>query len=235
MKTLRIYACALILVLTVQTVWIPVNCNDITEKPEYVYSSHMNEQNKIAITFDDGPHPVYTPIILDILKEYGVHATFFLIGENAERNPDLVKRIQQEGHEIGNHTYLHKNLKENAAGCIYEEITKAEETIIRIADQRTKLLRPPGGLYDQQVCETARRLDYDIILWTVDTLDWKHPKAEEIVSKVESSIRCGDIILCHDFIGGAPSPTPDAIRRIIPDLLKRGYEFVSVSELIYSN
>lgn len=212
----------------------PVRCSGITQKPEYVYSSHMNDGNKIALTFDDGPHPQYTPLILDILKEYNVHATFFLIGENAERNPELVRRILREGHEIGNHTYLHKNLKEHTSGGIYEEIAMAEEAILRIADQRTKLLRPPGGLYDKQVCETAHRLDYDIILWTVDTFDWKHPAPEEIIQTVESNVQCGDIILCHDFIGGAPSPTPDAIRKIIPDLLKRGYEFVSVSELIYS-
>ena len=212
----------------------PVLCSDITQKPEYVYSSHMNDGNKIALTFDDGPHPQYTPLILDILREYNVHATFFLIGENAERNPELVRRILREGHEIGNHTYLHKNLKEHTSGGIYEEIAMAEEAILRIADQRTKLLRPPGGLYDKQVCETAHRLDYDIILWTVDTFDWKHPTPEEIIQTVESNVQCGDIILCHDFIGGAPSPTPDAIRKIIPDLLRRGYEFVSVSELIYS-
>ena len=212
----------------------PVLCSDITQKPEYVYSSHMNDGNKIALTFDDGPHPQYTPLILDILREYNVHATFFLIGENAERNPELVRRVVREGHELGNHTYLHKNLKEHTSGGIYEEIAMAEEAILRIADQRTKLLRPPGGLYDKQVCETAHRLDYDIILWTVDTFDWKHPTPEDIIQTVESNVQCGDIILCHDFIGGAPSPTPDAIRKIIPDLLKRGYEFVSVAELIYS-
>ena len=212
----------------------PVRADGMAEKPEYVYSSHMNDGNKIALTFDDGPHPVYTPQILDTLKEYGVHATFFLIGENAERNPELVRRILREGHEIGNHTYLHKNLKEHTSGGIFEEISMAEEAILRIADQRTKLLRPPGGLYDKLVCETARRLDYDIILWTIDTLDWKHPTPEEIIGKVESSVQCGDIILCHDFIGGAPSPTPEAIKKIIPDVLGQGYEFVSVSELIYS-
>lgn len=233
MKIIRLCTLLVCVVLAVSVI-PPVQGSGLSEKPEYVYSSHMNDGNKIALTFDDGPHPVYTPIILDILKEYNVHATFFLIGENAERNPDLVRRILREGHEIGNHTYLHKNLREHTPGCIYEEISMAEEAILRIADQRTKLLRPPGGLYDKQVCETARRLDYDIILWTVDTLDWTHPTSKEIVEKVESSVQCGDIILCHDFIGGAPSPTPDAIKRIIPDLLGQGYEFVSVSELIYS-
>lgn len=213
---------------------LPVRADYTGGRPEYVYSSHMNEQNKIALTFDDGPHPVYTPIILDILKEYGVRGTFFIIGENAERYPELVCRIQQEGHEIGNHTYLHKNLKEHSVNCICDEITHAEDAILRIAEQRTKLLRPPGGLYNQQVCDAARKLDYDIILWTVDTLDWMHPTSDEIVATIESNVKCGDIILCHDFIGGAPSPTPDAIRLVIPRLLQRGYTFVSVSELIHS-
>lgn len=234
MKQSRIVAGIMSVLVMAGGVSIPVHGEYTGARPEYVYSSHMNEQNKIALTFDDGPHPVYTPIILDILKEHGVRATFFIIGENAERYPDLVRRIQQEGHEIGNHTYLHKNLKEHSVNCICDEITHAEDAILRIAEQRTKLLRPPGGLYNQQVCDAARKLDYDIILWTVDTLDWTHPTSEEIAVTIESNIKCGDIILCHDFIGGDPSPTPDAIRLVIPRLLQRGYTFVSVSELIHS-
>ena len=199
-----------------------------------VYSSHMNEQNKIALTFDDGPHPVYTPQILDILAEYHVHATFFLIGENVEQYPELVQRIQREGHEIGNHTYCHANLKKTAPGRIREEILETEDALLLIADQRPKLLRPPGGLYNKQVCETASALDYDVILWTIDTRDWAHTPCDAIVANVEGNIRCGDIILCHDAVGGKPSPTPDAVRRIVPDLLRQGYDFVTVSELIHS-
>lgn len=201
---------------------------------ECVFSSHINEENKIALTFDDGPHPVYTPLILDILKEYGVQATFFVIGENAERYPDLIRRILAEGHEIGNHTYLHKNLKEHTMDCVCHEIVQTEETILRISEQRTKILRPPGGLYDTHVCDAAEILDYDIILWTLDTLDWKHPTPDEIVKNISTNIKSGDIILCHDFIGGAPSPTPEAMRKVIPLLLDKGYCFVSVSSLIHS-
>ncbi len=206
------------------------------ENPEKsVYSSHVNEENKIALTFDDGPHPVYTPIILDILKEYNIHATFFLIGENAQRYPELVRRIQSEGHEIGNHTYCHAKLKENTPEKIREEILNAEDILLQIGDQRPKLLRPPGGLYDRNVCDAAKGLDYDIILWTIDTLDWAHTPVGEIVEKVEKNIRSGDIILCHDFVGGGPSPTPEAVRILIPKLLGREYEFVTVSELIHSS
>ncbi len=199
-----------------------------------VYSSHENESRKIAITFDDGPHPRYTPEILDILSQYGVHATFFLIGDNVNNYPELLTRIQQEGHEIGNHTYLHENLQKTTASEMQYQILTTERLILEITDQRPKLLRPPGGLYNQQVCDTAAALDYKVILWTIDTMDWAHTPSDQIVQKVEENIKSGDIILCHDFIGGAPSPTPDALRRILPDLLRDGYEFVTVSELIYS-
>lgn len=199
-----------------------------------VYSSHDNTHNRIALTFDDGPHPVYTPIILDILREYGIHATFFMVGENAQEYPELVRRIQREGHEIGNHTYRHANLQKQTAAGIRREITLAEDAILQIGDQRTKLLRPPGGLYNESVCEAARALDYTVILWTVDTRDWAHTPPEEITANVEANIRCGGIILCHDFIGGAPSPTPEALRNFIPALLQKNYEFVTVSELIRS-
>ena len=199
-----------------------------------VYSSHVNEENKIALTFDDGPHPVYTPQILDILRQYGIHATFFLIGENAERYPELVLRILREGHEIGNHTYGHANLQKTEPEQIREEILTTENILLQIGDMRPKLLRPPGGLYDGRVCEAARALDYDIILWTVDTLDWAHPSVETIEETVKSRVQCGDIILCHDFVSGAPSPTPEALRRILPDLFSRDFAFVTVSELIHS-
>lgn len=199
-----------------------------------VYTSHANDKQKIAITFDDGPHPRYTPIILDILAEYDAHATFFMIGENAERYPELLDRILREGHEIGNHTYLHANLQKTSSEKIKEQILYAERAILELTDQRTKLLRPPGGLYDQHVCEAAHALDYEVILWTIDTLDWSHPTADEIVENVETNVKSGDIILCHDFIGGGSTPTPDALRRILPNLIAAGYEFVTVSELIHS-
>ncbi len=209
-------------------------CADTPADGKSVYSSHENEKQKIAITFDDGPHPRYTPIILDILAEYDAHATFFLIGENAERYPELLIRILNEGHEIGNHTYLHANLQTTPSETIKKQILDAEKTILELTDQRTKLLRPPGGLYDRRVCEAAHALDYEVILWTIDTMDWSHPTVSEIVDKVKSNIKSGDIILCHDFIGGGPTPTPDALRRILPELISEGYEFVTVSELIYS-
>ncbi len=231
----RFVLSVLLLLISIQYVSLPIAAAEESIGAEKsVYSSHANESKKIAITFDDGPHPRYTPIILDILAEYNAHATFFIIGDNAKNYPELLCRIQKEGHEIGNHTYLHENLQKNTPQTIRQQILDAERTILELTDQRTKLLRPPGGLYDEQVCKTAHALDYEVILWTIDTKDWSHPTVDEIVEKVETNIKSGDIILCHDFIGGGSTPTPDALRRILPDLLREGYEFVTVSELIHS-
>ncbi len=224
-----------LLLFAIRYVSLPISAvEELRETEKSVYSSHANESKKIAITFDDGPHPRYTPVILDILAEYNAHATFFLIGDNAKNYPELLTRIQKEGHEIGNHTYLHENLQKNTPQTISQQILDAERTILELTDQRTKLLRPPGGLYDKQVCDTASALDYEVILWTIDTKDWSHPTVEEIVEKVKTNIKSGDIILCHDFIGGGSTPTPDALRQILPDLLSKGYEFVTVSELIHT-
>lgn len=229
----RIFAVGFLLVLSVSVLRASY-AEEPEQMPKSVYSSRINSQNKIALTFDDGPHPVYTPLILDILASYDVKATFFMIGENVQRYPELVAEIQWAGHEIGNHTYLHANLKESTPQKIREEILEAENVLWQIGEQKTKILRPPGGLYDEDVCQAARALDYDIILWTIDTLDWAHTPSAEIARKVLTNVRSGDIILCHDFVGGAPSPTPEALRQFIPELLQRGYEFVTVSDLIHS-
>ena len=219
-----------LILLTVLLLGIPVKASG---REDVVYS-WKSAGKKIALTFDDGPHPTQTPEILDILEEYGIRATFFVIGQNAEWYGDCLKMVYEAGHEIGNHTYLHANLKESPPQKIREEILEAENALLQIGDQRPKVLRPPGGLYDEEVCDTARALDYDIILWTIDTLDWAHTPSEEIVRKVLGNIRCGDIILCHDFVGGAPSPTPEALRQFIPELLRQDFDFVTVSELIHS-
>ena len=199
-----------------------------------LYSWHPNESKKIAITFDDGPHPVYTPEILSILAEYGVRATFFVVGENAEWYPELVRRELAAGHEIGNHTYSHANLRKSGYDTVLTEILDMENAVYENAEYRCHLLRPPGGLYGDPVCHAAEMLDYHVILWSIDTRDWAHTPRKTIVDMVLDQVKRGDIILFHDYIGGGDSPTPDAIRQIIPALLARGYRFVTVSELLAS-
>ena len=124
-------------------------------------------------------------------------------------------------------------LKKQPRRVIAKEIIDAETTLYEISDYRPKLLRPPGGLYDSVVCATAKEYDYTMILWTVDTRDWAHTPAEQIVESVVDTVKSGDIILMHDYIVGE-SPTPSALRQIIPMLKKKGFSFVTVSELINS-
>ncbi len=186
---------------------------------------------RIALTFDDGPHPAHTAEILDILAEYGVRATFFVVGENAERWPELVRREAREGHEIGNHTYSHADLSEADDKAVACEIERGERAVWENFEYRTRLLRPPGGCFDGRVSRAARERDYTVVCWSVDTRDWAHTPTDEIVSNVMKNTESGDILLFHDYIAG-DSPTPDALRQLIPRLLSAGYRFVTVSELL---
>ena len=202
----------------------PVSSADV------VYSWKSSEK-KIALTFDDGPHPVHTEEILDILAEYNVRATFFVIGQNMNFWGDLVRLEAEAGHEIGNHTYSHGNLKTMEEELIKKEISDTESAVYEYAEVRTKLLRPPEGKLGEDLCRLAQENDYTVVCWSVDTRDWAHTPADVIVNNVLSSVEGGDIILFHDFVSGE-SPTPEALRKIIPARLDEGYEFVTVSELI---
>ncbi len=199
-----------------------------------IYRHKENTQKKIALTFDDGPHPRYTPEILEILDTYGIKATFFVVGENAEHYPDTLEEVIRRGHEVGNHTYTHPHLIcENYTGLV-EEIGRCESTIYRFGECRTKYFRPPEGLVDTDVRVAASKLGYSVILWNIDTRDWAHTPPAKIAANVLSHVHSGDIILMHDYIGHN-SPTPEALRLILPELLAQGYTFVRISELIGIN
>lgn len=202
-----------------------------SSKPPLPCRRHVNDQMKIALTFDDGPDKNYTEEILDILNEYGIKATFFVIGKNCEENPDILKRIANEGHEIGNHTYSHPHLSKLSRNSLEEEIIKTENIVEDITGVKTSLFRPPEGVYSKNIAETSYALSYRAILWSVDTTDWKSPKADKIAQVVMDNTRSGVIILCHDYIAGE-SNTPAALRMFIPRLIQQGYVFVTVSELI---
>lgn len=195
-----------------------------------VYRSNPNAGMKLALTFDDGPHPTYTEKILDILAKYGVHATFFAVGENAALWPELIERELDEGHEVGNHTYTHANLSKLSYRRMCDEVIFAENVLYEENEHRTCLLRPPGGLYNKKLFKLTSRFDYTVILWSVDTRDWAHTPSADIVKKVMSTVKAGDVILFHDYVSGK-STTVDALEKIIPELQSKGYEFVTVSEL----
>ena len=200
-------------------------------REEVVYHSHPNDRMEIALSFDDGPHPRLTPRILDILEEYDIRATFFMVGENVGYYPAAARAVAEAGHEIANHTFSHRRFGHMGAEDLRREITSCEEALASITDTPVRLVRPPEGEMNEAVRLVAGELDYRIILWDVDTRDWAHTPPETIAKHILDTVRPGDIILMHDFIG-YDSPTPEALRRVIPALLERGYRFVTVGELV---
>lgn len=199
-----------------------------------VFSKGTKKQKVIALSFDDGPHPKYTIEILDILKEYDIKATFFVLGMHAEKYPEIIKRQVEEGHEIGNHSYSHINMRKATKKQIREEFEKTQEIIYSIAKIRPKVFRPPYGNYNRDVIEIISSDDIPIVLWTFyqDSKDWSNPGVDSIVNTTLSKVQNGDIILFHDFVYKNESHTVEALKIIIPELLNKGYKFVTISELL---
>ena len=186
---------------------------------------------KIALTFDDGPHPVLTPQILTVLSRYGVKATFFMIGKNAENYPETARQVAKEGHEIGNHTYSHCRLDRLNGKSLEEELNHCSKTLENVCGVRPVLVRPPEGGINAKVRNDLRQNGYGTVLWNIDTRDWEVKNTEKIVRSVLENVRGGEIILMHDYIGHQ-SKTPEALEKLLPELLARGFEPVTVSELL---
>ena len=187
--------------------------------------SVSGEKKKIALTFDDGPHPVYTEQLLDGLSERNVKATFFLLGCNIEGNEEIVRRIAEEGHLLGNHTFYHVDITKLSREEACAEILDTSSKITEITDQPVEYVRPPFGNWNQDLeCEVMMIP----VFWTVDTLDWSTRNADRLVEEVVSEVEENDIILMHDSYDS----TVRAALRIIDLLQAQGYEFVTVDELI---
>jgi len=198
---------------------------------QLVFKSCSNNQMKIAITFDDGPHPVNSKKILDILDKYNVKSTFFVVGVNARNYPSALCEIAERGHEIGNHTYSHSILKSMSENSIEKEMDDTEDALYNICNLIPKLIRPPCGLYNDNLLRVAKKKNYKIVLWTIDTMDWAHNSVDNIVKETLGSVKSGDIILFHDYISGKNN-TPQALDIIIPKLQEMGFNLVTVSELL---
>lgn len=192
---------------------------------QYVNASVIEEKPKIAITFDDGPSESCTPVLLDGLKERNVKATFFLIGENVEKSPEIVKRMSEEGHLIGNHTYHHVEITKIPDDQAYEEIKTTSDLIMSVTGKPVEYMRPPFGLWQK---ELEDKLNVLPVMWSVDPLDWTTENVDEIVNKVVTEAEENDIILLHDCY----KSSVEAAFRIIDTLKEQGYEFVTVDELI---
>ena len=196
-----------------------------------VYRSVKTDSMQIAITFDDGPHPRLTPKILDILDRYGVKSTFFMVGVNVENYPETAKEVLRRGHEVGNHTYSHHVMWNLSEDDVARELAGCEESLESLCEYRPHLFRPPQGAINEKIERCSSAGDYKLILWSLDTRDWENKNTEEIVERVLSSVSAGDIILMHDYIG-THSKTPEALEILLPRLIERGFEPVTVSRLL---
>lgn len=223
------YACLLVIggLLT----WLKYDYNavkmeDVREACGYISASATPvEAPKIALTFDDGPSAAWTPALLDGLKERGVKATFFLIGENADKNPEIVKRMAEEGHLIGNHTYHHVELTKVSENEARLELADTSAVIVRITGKEPEYMRPPFGAWQRKLEQEIQMLP---VLWTIDPLDWTTENQDEIVNKVVTEAEENDIILLHDCY----KSSVEAGLRIVDILQEEGFVFVTVDELL---
>ena len=184
------------------------------------------ERKKVALSFDDGPHPTYTEQLLDGLKKRGVKATFFVTGEHAALHPDIIRRMSAEGHLIGNHTYSHIQLNASNREQFKEELIRTNEVISEITGEEVLYVRPPYGSWDKTLEE---ELNMFPVLWTVDPLDWCSSNASRVVRSVVEEVEENDIILMHDYYDTSVT----AALEIVDELLAEGYTFVTVEEILF--
>ncbi|MFH1776258.1 MAG: polysaccharide deacetylase family protein [Candidatus Omnitrophota bacterium] len=197
--------------------------------PKYIIWQGRLSAKRIALTFDDGPNAEFTEKTLEILKRYDVKATFFLLGEELEKFPELVKCIVEQGHAIGNHLYTHSHIRQMRIENFISEIEKTQIKIEEFYKNRIKLFRSPYCELSLPALLFAVKKGYTFIMYSIETNDFMHKNAEDIISEINAQeIEPGDILLFHDNNRGTVAALPS----IIDNLQKRGFEFVKVSELI---
>ena len=239
MKNLSL--CLLVLLFSLApllTVEAKTGSREYYEKQGQVIWDFPTDQKVVAITFDDGPHPLLTPQILEILAKYDAKATFFVAGNKVERFPEVLARVAKEGHEIGNHTYSHIYSGQITEEKLTEELRKTDELIRKYTGKETTLYRPVGGLYNDRIIRTAVKNGKLAVLWSwrQDPKDWRNPPAARMVNTIKKGLAPGNIILFHDWIGDdstATSQTVIAFGQLMEYLHENGYECVTVSELMY--
>lgn len=206
----------------------------VVNKIKPIHYSGPTQGKQVALTFDDGPDNHFTLQILDILKKENVKATFFIIGERAKAHPDVVKRIVNEGHAIGNHSWDHPDFPKISSEQATEEVTKTQDELDSIVGFRPSLFRPPYGSINDSDIQTITGMGLNIIDWSVDTRDWAGTPTPKIMEYVRKELKPGGIILQH-CAGGRNenlSNTVSALEQIIPLLKKEGYTFVTIPTLL---
>ena len=213
--------------------------NGIGHQPD-IYRSGNRSSNMVALTFDDGPSPEFTPAILDILKEYNVPATFFMVRAHVEKYPEIAQRIVDEGHEVGNHTYNHRNIPTLSTVDLHKELLESTAAITAVTGAYPTYVRPPPGMYDGRFRRLANLLGQEIVLWTVSTRDWRYGVTmDSIVKTVKNRVRGGDILLFHDSgaliknEGGDRRATVLALPEVIKTIQAKGLQIVPLSILLH--
>lgn len=190
-------------------------------------------QAKVAITFDDGPQPVYTTAILKTLAKYHAKATFFLVGEMAKNYPDIVKQIVAEGHEIGSHTMSHPAAPAKTQEQLLTEVEESKKILTELSGQKIKFFRPPYGYFDIAYFKQCRASKLYVVLWSIVPRDWERPPADILAKRVADDLEPGSIILLHDG-GGNRENTVLALELILKEIQRRQLATVTVSELFIS-
>lgn len=207
------------------------NIKLLTSYDKKKFLSQLNEikrlstQKWVALTFDDGPNPATTPHLLDILKSNHIKATFFVLGQEAQLSPELVKREATEGHEVGTHTWDHADLLSCSPKEQKEEITKASRLVEKITGQKQTIFRPPYGNFNSEILSLT---SLSAINWSIDTNDWRYTSSEPVIENAVNDAHDGSIILLHDIHSWSVNAVPE----IIKELKDQNYKFVTVSELL---
>jgi len=189
-------------------------------------------QKAVAITFDDGPNPIYTPQVLEIFANVEGKATFFMIGEQMEKNPEVVKEVAEQGHEIGNHTFSHPKLSELTPADCLAEMERNEQIIRELTGQSPVVFRPPYLDYNHDTISIVESKGYSMIgALNLEAQDWEQPGVEHILSASRKSVRNGSILIFHDGYGDR-SQTIQAVKKLVSELKSQGYQLLTVSELL---
>ena len=200
----------------------------------------VNTPDKVlALTFDDGPDPVYTRAIAQTLLDYQGHGTFFVLGKHSQQYPYIIRSLEKQGHEIANHTWNHYNLNSQMQNSIYREVTQTDALINQLGYSHKIYFRPPFGRAGLFVTNVLKQMQKPIIFWDVDLQDWRGNSAGEMMNIFEKSFHNGSIILLHDSDGVAKGGvyasrhnTVEVVERILSTYTPQGYKFVTVSELL---
>ena len=190
---------------------------------------------QVALTFDDGPSPRYTPEILAVLQRYQAHATFFVLGRKVEKYPHLVQALLRAGNEVGNHTFDHPRLTKTAEAVRESEVERTAVDLELLGDRTSRWIRPPFSAYDDRFKDYVAHTRGRLVMWSIDSGDWKGLDRDTIVNNVVNRVRPGAIIIFHDSDEkdkADRSPTVEALKLILPALQEKGYRLVTISQLV---